>query len=64
MLLHATVLGSKGTDTNKADVDSALMDFLFCGEETQLNNSIPEYVRDAMRGDCAMLLQHMNTRET
>lgn len=59
----ASVLDFKVTEMNKADTNRALMDFLFCEEERQLNNLIPEYVIDAVREDCAMLWKYI-TQET
>lgn len=40
--MSATVLDSKDTEMNKADTNPALMNFLFCGKESQLNSLIPE----------------------
>lgn len=40
--MSATVLDSKDTEMNKADTSPALMNFLFCGKESQLNSLIPE----------------------
>lgn len=55
MLVLASVLDFKDTEMNKADTNRALIDFLFCEEEKQLNDLIPYYVIDALREDCAML---------
>lgn len=48
---------------NKADTSPALMNFLFCGKESQLNSLIPEQVKNAMVGDYAMLWEYI-TQET